>query len=62
MRRNHVTIKLVAKKEIDEERVIDIGEEHAIESQEMAIKGMLEEYMVYEDFDVEITATFEEEE
>lgn len=61
-RRNKVVIVMTSKEVIDETAIFDHGEAEALAEQEEAISDMLEEFSVYEDFDVELTVSIEEEE
>lgn len=62
MRVNKVVIELVAKEHVDEEDIHIIGEDEALRIQTESLRVMLENYNVYEDFDVVIVNTIEEEE
>lgn len=61
-RRNKVVIVMTSNEVIDEEAVKEYSEEVALAEQEEAIRDMLEEYSVFDDFNVELTVSIEEEE
>ena len=62
MRRNNVTIMLEAKNGVDEEALSAYGEKDSLNRQYDAIHDMLEEYGVFEVFDVNIIVSLDEEE
>lgn len=62
MRRNKVTITLVSKTGVDEERLAEMGGDGvALDLQYEGIEEMLGDYDVFDDFNVTIDATIEEE-